>query len=223
MAAELPCAQFLLSRRSVRRFKPDPVPLDLVLRALDLARHAPSAHNRQPWEFVVVRDRGRIEELSRIHEWSSPVARAPLAIVVLADTRQAPDSYMQDGAIVATYLWLALHCVGLATVWIYTLNKAEEIRRIIRAPDPPVSRGHLPGGLPGGRAQAQAQEGAEGARQPRRLRGQAARLDLEAQAAHELPEGVACRHDEEHHERGLQELPQEGCGADDRAVEGEGG
>ncbi len=148
VAAELPCAQFLLSRRSVRRFKPDPVPLDLVLRALDLARHAPSAHNRQPWEFVVVRDRGRIEELSRIHEWSSPVARAPLAIVVLADTRQAPDSYMQDGAIVATYLWLALHCVGLATVWIYTLNKAEEIRRIIGAPDHLLPVAIFPVGFP---------------------------------------------------------------------------
>jgi len=134
VSAEQPCASFLLSRRSVRRFKPDPVPLDLVLKALDLARYAPSAHNRQPWEFVIVQDRGKIEELSKIHEWSAPVARAPVAVVVLADTQQAPDSYMQDGAIAAMYLWLALHCVGLATVWIYTLNRAEEIRRIIGAP-----------------------------------------------------------------------------------------
>lgn len=148
VAAELPCAQFLLSRRSVRRFKPDPVPLDLVLKALDIARHAPSAHNRQPWEFVVVQDRQKIEELSKIHEWSSPVARAPLAVVVLADTQQAPDSYMQDGAIVATYLWLALHCVGLATVWIYTLNRVEEVRRIIGAPDHMFPVAIFPVGFP---------------------------------------------------------------------------
>jgi len=148
VAEELPCAHLLLSRRSVRHFKPDPVPLDLVLKALDLARHAPSAHNRQPWEFVVVQDRQKIEELSKIHEWSSPVARAPLAVVVLADTQRAPDSYMQDGAIVAIYLWLALHCVGLATVWIYTLSRAEEVRRIIGAPDHMFPVAIFPVGFP---------------------------------------------------------------------------
>ncbi len=47
---------FLRTRRSVRRFKPDPVPDSAIQRVLCTATYAPSAHNRQPWRFVVVTD-----------------------------------------------------------------------------------------------------------------------------------------------------------------------
>jgi nitroreductase len=44
---------------TTRRFKPDPVPLDALRRALDVARFAPSGGNRQGWRVVVVQDAGR--------------------------------------------------------------------------------------------------------------------------------------------------------------------
>jgi len=47
---------FLKTRRSVRRFKPDPVPDSLIEHILVTATYAPSAHHRQPWRFVVVTD-----------------------------------------------------------------------------------------------------------------------------------------------------------------------
>jgi coenzyme F420-0:L-glutamate ligase / coenzyme F420-1:gamma-L-glutamate ligase len=46
--------EFLKSRRSVRRFLPDPIPDKVIDRILETATHAPSAHNRQPWRFVVI-------------------------------------------------------------------------------------------------------------------------------------------------------------------------
>jgi F420 biosynthesis protein FbiB-like protein len=48
--------RFLRTRRSIRRFKPDPVPDPALQRILSTATYAPSAHNRQPWRFVVVTD-----------------------------------------------------------------------------------------------------------------------------------------------------------------------
>ncbi|GAB4505176.1 MAG: nitroreductase family protein [Anaerolineales bacterium] len=45
---------FLRSRRSIRRFKPDPVPAPVIEQILITATHAPSAHNLQPWRFVIV-------------------------------------------------------------------------------------------------------------------------------------------------------------------------
>jgi F420 biosynthesis protein FbiB-like protein len=45
---------FLRSRRSIRHFKPDPVPHDCIQRILDTAIFAPSAHNLQPWRFAVI-------------------------------------------------------------------------------------------------------------------------------------------------------------------------
>jgi len=43
-------------RRSIRRFKPDPIPEDYITKILDAARYAMSGANSQPWEFIVVKD-----------------------------------------------------------------------------------------------------------------------------------------------------------------------
>jgi coenzyme F420-0:L-glutamate ligase/coenzyme F420-1:gamma-L-glutamate ligase len=48
--------EFLRTRRSIRRFRPDPVPDALIQAILSTATYAPSAHNRQPWRFVVMTD-----------------------------------------------------------------------------------------------------------------------------------------------------------------------
>jgi len=45
---------FLRSRRSIRRFRPDPVPASILQRILETASYAPSAHDKQPWRFVVL-------------------------------------------------------------------------------------------------------------------------------------------------------------------------
>src|SRR5258708_1091878 len=47
---------FLRARRTMRRFKPDPVPHSVIQNILSTATYAPSAHNRQPWRFCVVMD-----------------------------------------------------------------------------------------------------------------------------------------------------------------------
>lgn len=47
--------ELVKKRRSIRRFKPDPVPEDYINRIIEVARHAPSGFNMQPWEFVVVK------------------------------------------------------------------------------------------------------------------------------------------------------------------------
>jgi len=56
--------QLLRERRSVRRFKPDPVPEALVQRLIEGAICAPSASNKQPWKFLLVEQRGLIEQLA---------------------------------------------------------------------------------------------------------------------------------------------------------------
>lgn len=55
----------LRARRSIRRYRPDPLPEDLVRACLEAARWAPSAHNQQPWRFAVVRDPERKARLAR--------------------------------------------------------------------------------------------------------------------------------------------------------------
>jgi F420 biosynthesis protein FbiB-like protein len=56
---------FLRSRRSVRRFRPDPIDPALVRGLLEAARWAPSPHNRQPWRFVVLQEAGGRQRLAQ--------------------------------------------------------------------------------------------------------------------------------------------------------------
>jgi nitroreductase len=70
---------------AVRSYRPDPVPDDVVHRIVEAARLSASASNRQPWHFVVVRDRDTIRELGRLVTTGPYIAEAPLAIVVAVE------------------------------------------------------------------------------------------------------------------------------------------
>jgi F420 biosynthesis protein FbiB-like protein len=58
-------AALIASRRSVRRYRPEPVAGEVVQRLLRAAVSAPSAHNRQPWRFVIITDAAAKEKLAR--------------------------------------------------------------------------------------------------------------------------------------------------------------
>ena len=53
-------------RRSIRKFKPDPVPDELITQMLEAARLAPSGTNRQPWRFQVIKDQDLKEKMTGI-------------------------------------------------------------------------------------------------------------------------------------------------------------
>jgi len=72
----------ILKRRSIRNFKPDPVEKEKIEKVLEAARRAPSWGNTQPWRFVVVQDKAKIEELSeKVAAGQPQVASAPVVIV----------------------------------------------------------------------------------------------------------------------------------------------
>lgn len=75
------------NRRAVRRFRPDPVPEQLIVRLLDTARHAPSAFNYQPTRFILVTDKGLRRRLKRACLNQRQVMEAPAIIVLTADRR----------------------------------------------------------------------------------------------------------------------------------------
>ena len=80
------CIEAIMTRRSIRSFTHEPVTdaeLEVVLRA---AMAAPSAGNQQPWWFVVVRDPAVLAQLSEATPYAGMLARAPVGIVVCADT-----------------------------------------------------------------------------------------------------------------------------------------
>lgn len=127
--------EFLKSRRSIRRFKQTKPPMELIMRAIDTARYAPSARNSQPWRFVIIEDEVVKDRLSSIHPAATPLRGAPIGIVVVCHIDESPTSYALDCANATLYLLLALHALGLGAVWIQALRNIDEIKQILYIPD----------------------------------------------------------------------------------------
>jgi nitroreductase len=74
-------SEAIQKRASIRRWKPMPVAKEKILKVLEAGRRAPSWGNVQPWRFIVVQDRGRIEELAKVAGGQPQVKTAPVVIV----------------------------------------------------------------------------------------------------------------------------------------------
>ena len=121
------------SRRSIRRYKPDPVPDDLLEEVLEAGRLAPSGSNRQPWHFIVVKER-QIRADMGIPEWA---AEAPVVLVVCGDPEASATWNVVDPTIAMEHMILAATNLGLGTCWIGRLGRDEEVKRVLGIP------GHL--------------------------------------------------------------------------------
>lgn len=136
-------ADLLENRRSIRKFKPDPVPEEQVDQLVTAALRAPSSRGFNPWEFIVVKDPQTLEALSRCKpHGASFLKNAPLGIVVLADTDKT-DVWVEDTAIATTLLHLAATDLGLGSCWIQIRKRdfdartsaSDHIRRLLEIPD----------------------------------------------------------------------------------------
>ena len=131
--------ELIRQRYSVRAYRPDPVPDDLLRDVLEAARLAPTAHNNQPFRLVVMHTAGRYDDLRPIYlrEW---FLQAPLLICIcgLAEQawvrRQDGRSYLDiDIGIVFDHLTLAATAHGLGTCWIAAFD-ADAARQALRLP-----------------------------------------------------------------------------------------
>jgi len=149
--------QAIRERKSIRAFKPDPVPLDLLKKIIGDALWAPSWANTQCWRFVVVRDRQLRSKLAdtgidvatgKPNRGTEAMRVTPIAIVVCAEMRKAGysikepkkpvtdkgDWYMYDVALAMQNLTLAAHALGLGTVHIGAFD-AIKVAEILGVPE----------------------------------------------------------------------------------------
>ncbi|MGQ4912363.1 MAG: nitroreductase family protein [Candidatus Thorarchaeota archaeon] len=104
-------------RRSIRKYKPDRVGIEDIDLILNAGRWAPSASNKQPWHFIVVRDAGMRERLARAHDYGQFMAESPVVIVVLGDPGRHPKYHLADPHNAVQNMLLAAYSVGLSTCW----------------------------------------------------------------------------------------------------------
>ncbi len=139
--------ELIKKRRSVRRFKSDPIPKDTVLKILDFARLSPSGANAQPWEFVIVEEKEKKKQISKIAGSMLAMAKevdpefywqvcvqlhlfnAPVLVVICGDRRLQEafpnieiegvrnHLFFQSMAICAFAVQLAAASFGLDSAW----------------------------------------------------------------------------------------------------------
>lgn len=112
----------LLKRRSIRKFKQERIPDDTVQRILTAGMAAPSAHNNQPWEFIIIRDKKMLSDLSRVCKYWKLLTEADIAIVVVANLSQynlePRGFFIEDCSACTQNILIAAQGEGLGAVWL---------------------------------------------------------------------------------------------------------
>lgn len=129
----------LLTRRSIRKYKPDIIPEDILEKILTAGTYAATGMGRQSPIIIAVTDKNTRDRLSKMNAAvmgsdSDPFYGAPVVLVVLAD--KSIGTYKYDGSLVMGNLMNAAHALGIASCWIHRAKEefeSEEGKNILRS------------------------------------------------------------------------------------------
>jgi len=119
-------------RRSVRAYTGAPIPRKDLLTIVDAGRLAATGSNRQPWEFIVVTDKGIIDQLAIAAQWMDK-AGAIIAVVMDESSRW----WLEDGSAAVENMLLAGRALGYGSCWLegWTLRLEDDLKAILRVPE----------------------------------------------------------------------------------------
>ena len=122
----------MVGRRSVKKYKPDMVPMDLINEVVKAGVYAASGMNKQSPIIIAVTDkelRGKLSALNaKIGGWKpdfDPFYNAPVVLIVLADKNIATHVY--DGSLVIGNMMLAAYSLGLGSCWVHRAKEEFEM------------------------------------------------------------------------------------------------
>jgi nitroreductase len=155
--------EIIKSRRTVREFRPIPVPKEHILKILDMARSAPTSGNQQPWKFLVIQDRTMLDRLKgeaavwflaeyekrmkpapevldglrrQLPATMAKVLSAPVYVAVLTDSQSAyPPDNRYDGPLAVALLMIAARSLGYGTGFYTTYFPEERMRQFLGIPE----------------------------------------------------------------------------------------
>lgn len=144
------------TRRSVRKYKPEIIPDTDLKKILKAAQLAPSAGNKQPWKFIVVRDKEmkrKLAEASRRQLW---IADAAVVVAALAMDKKDPSIYEKwaekDVMTAVEHMVLSSWELGYGTCWIGAFDQ-RDVKKLLEIPEEMTVISLLPIGIPDQRPQ----------------------------------------------------------------------
>jgi nitroreductase len=137
------CISAIQKRRSMRKFLDKPVEGEKIDMLIEAALRSPSSRGLNPWEFIVVTEKGLLEKLSKAKPNGSEfLQNTPLGIVVCGNSEES-DTWIEDTSIASMSFLLAAESIGLGGCWIqirdrmhdYVITSEAYIREIIHIPE----------------------------------------------------------------------------------------
>ncbi|MFW9905554.1 MAG: nitroreductase family protein [Candidatus Thorarchaeota archaeon] len=129
--------ELLKSRRSIRKYKAKLVEPEKLEQCLEAARWAPSASNKQPWEFLIVTNAEKRKKLAEIHPYAKFVVESPVVFIPLTNPNIHPKYHHADTALATLQFMIEAHSQNLATCWAGVINSDFEpkIKELLKIPD----------------------------------------------------------------------------------------
>lgn len=146
----------IMTRTSIRAYQEQPVEDEKIEKMLRAAMAAPTAGNKQPWTFVVIKDKNILKKISANFRTMRMAEKAPLAVVVCGDMNKTfpgdgLDYWVEDVSAATENLLLAAHSMGLGTVWcgIYPMQeRVAFLKKLLQLPNDIVPMNVVPIGYP---------------------------------------------------------------------------
>ncbi|MFX1417687.1 MAG: nitroreductase family protein [Promethearchaeota archaeon] len=117
--------EFLKGRRSIRSFQNTSLPEKDIEMILEAGRWTPSASHRQPWEFIVIKNKEIVEKISRNAFYGKFIKEAPVVIAIVGKTKISPKWYVIDTSLVSMNMILMAWSLGIGSCWIGTMNRGK--------------------------------------------------------------------------------------------------
>ena len=133
----------LMTRTSIRQYTDQTVSADTIETLLRAGMAAPTAVNKQPWHFVAITDREKLDGTATANPNAGMAKKAPLAIVVCGDMKKALEGparafWIQDCSAATENILLAAHALGLGAVWtgLYpNEDRAKAVSELLKLPE----------------------------------------------------------------------------------------
>ncbi len=135
----LPCIN---NRRSKRRFTVQHVPDVMIEKIITAGKCAPSSMDCQPWQFYLIKDQAMKEAYAKLDhdENKESILTCDFILAVCVDKEKSPSRFIEDGVLAAANMMLAIHDLGLGSVYLSAYKaddriKEQNVKRIFNIPE----------------------------------------------------------------------------------------